>query len=211
MRKLIVGLSGASGVIYGLRLIDYLSTVGGCRVYTVVTKNAVRVAESECCSRDSFLSILRRRSEAVFMDDDIDAPLSSTSSIFDVDAMVVIPCSLKTLSSIANSYQDNLLVRAALNMLRLRKPLVLVVREAPLSSLDIRNMLKVSLAGGVIMPASPAFYSAPKSVKDLVDHVVGKVLDIIGIKNDLYVRWQGTQHSTQGRHLCAQFFGQECL
>lgn len=136
--------------------------------------------------------------------------LASTSSIHDFNSMVIIPCSLKTLALIANSIQSNLLTRTALNFLRLRKPLILVIRETPITTLDLLNMLKASIAGSVIFLASPAFYNDPKNVRDIVDYIVGKVLDLLNIKNDLYKRWDGAE-STRGRYLCAQFFGQECL
>lgn len=125
--------------------------------------------------------------------------------------MVIAPCSLKTLASIANSYQSDLLTRTASNFLRLRKPLVLLIRETPLSTIDIINMLKASVAGSIIVPAAPAFYTIPKDVKDFVDYVVGKVLDVVGIENNLYPRWSGDLRPTQGTRLCDQFFGQECL
>lgn len=118
---------------------------------------------------------------------------------------------MKTLASIANSYQNDLLSRTASNFLRLRKPLILVIRETPISTLDIVNMLKASLAGAVILPAAPAFYSNPKDLKDVVDYVVGKILDAVGIENKLYMRWGNTVAVTQERRLCVQFFGQECL
>ncbi|MEM0453589.1 MAG: UbiX family flavin prenyltransferase [Sulfolobales archaeon] len=211
MKKLVVGISGASGVIYGLRLIDYLSNLGGFELYTIVTRNAVKVAEHECCSSEAFFKIVKSRCRYVFDEEDLDSPLSSSSAIYDFNSMVVAPCSLKTLASIANSYQNDLLTRTASNFLRLRKPLVLVIRETPLSTIDIINMLKVSIAGSVVVPAIPAFYTDPKDVKDMVDYVVGKVLDVIGIENNLYRRWGRDSQTTQGRRLCGQFFGQECL
>ncbi len=194
-----------------MRLIDYLSSLGGFEVYTIITENAIRVAEHECCSSEAFLKIVRSRCKEVFMGGDLTSPLSSTSAIHDFTSMIIAPCSLKTLASIANSYQNDLLSRAASNFLRLRKPLVLVVRETPISTLDIVNMLKVSLAGAVILPASPAFYSNPKDLKDVVDYIVGKILDVVGIENKLYIRWGSTATLTQERRLCVQFFGQECL
>ncbi len=211
MLRLVVGISGASGIIYGLRLIDYLSSLEGFEVYVIISKNAVKVAEHECCSSKTFLDIVRSRCKEVFRWDDLNSFLSSTSAIHDFSSMVITPCSLKTLASIANSYQNDLLTRTALNFLRLRKPLVLVIRETPLSTLDIANMFKASSSGAVILPAAPAFYINPKDVRDLVDYVVGKILDVIGIKNDLYLRWGSNKRTTQERHLCVQFFGQECL
>ncbi len=207
--RVVVGISGASGVIYGLRLIDYLNHLNGSEVFAIVTKNALKVAEQECCSSEAFLNIIRSRCKEVFMDDELSSSLASTSALHNFNSMIIAPCSLKTLASIASSYQDNLLVRTAVNFLRLRKPLVLVIRETPISTLDIFNMLKASIAGATILPAAPAFYPGPENVKDLIEYVVGKALDVVGIENNLYTRWSGG--ATQGRRLCAQFFGQECL
>jgi len=208
--KLVVGISGASGVIYGLRLLDYLSKLGSYETYVILSKNAVKVADHECCSKESFIRIVRSRCRELYVSSDLSSPLSSTSFIYNFNSMIIIPCSLKTLAMIANSIQGNLLSRTALNFLRLRKPLLLVIRETPLSTIDIINMLKASLTGATILPASPAFYSNPKNLSDVVDYVVGKVLDVLGIENRLYRRW-GEDKVTQDRYLCVQFFDQECL
>lgn len=208
--KLVVGISGASGVIYGLRLLDYLSKLGSYETYVILSKNAVKVADHECCSKESFIRIVRSRCRELYVSSDLSSPLSSTSFIYNFNSMIIIPCSLKTLAMIANSIQGNLLSRTALNFLRLRKPLLLVIRETPLSTIDIINMLKASLTGATILPASPAFYSNPKNLSDVVDYVVGKVLDVLGIENKLYRRW-GEDKVTQDRYLCVQFFDQECL
>ncbi|MCS7108046.1 MAG: UbiX family flavin prenyltransferase [Sulfolobales archaeon] len=211
MKKLVVGITGASGVIYGLRLIDYLSKLKDFEIYAIITKNAINVAEHECCRSEAFLKIVRSRCSSVYREEELDSPLASSSAIYNFNSMVIAPCSLKTLASIANSYQSDLLTRTASNFLRLRKPLVLLIRETPLSTIDIINMLRASVAGSIIVPAAPAFYTIPKDVKDFVDYVVGKVLDVVGIENNLYPRWSGDLRPTQGMRLCDQFFGQECL
>jgi 4-hydroxy-3-polyprenylbenzoate decarboxylase len=208
--KLVVGISGASGIIYGLRLLDYLSKLKDYETYVILSKNAVKVAVHECCSKESLVKIIKSRCRELYVSNDLNSPLSSTSFIYNFDSMTIIPCSLKTLAMIANSIQGNLLSRAALNFLRLRKPLVLVIRETPISTIDIINMFKASLSGATILPASPAFYPNPKNLSDVVDYVVGKVLDVLGIENKLYRRW-GDGRTTQDKYLCVQFFGQECL
>ena len=111
------------------------------------------------------------------------------SGSFHTDGMVVIPCSMKTLGGIANGYSDNLLLRAADVTIKERRPLVLVVRESPLSLIHLENMVRVTRAGAVVLPAMPAFYHRPKTVDALVDQVVGKVLDILGIDHQLFRRW----------------------
>jgi 4-hydroxy-3-polyprenylbenzoate decarboxylase len=120
---------------------------------------------------------------------DMDAAVSSGS--FQTDGMVVVPCSMKTLAGIAHGYEENLLIRAALVTLKERRPLVLVPRETPVAIPHLKNMLLAAQAGAVILPAMPGFYHKPKTVDDLVNHVVGKILDVLGIKHELYKRWAG--------------------
>jgi 4-hydroxy-3-polyprenylbenzoate decarboxylase len=105
--------------------------------------------------------------------------------------MVVIPCSMKSLGGVASGYSDNLLLRAAAVTLKERRPLVLVVRETPLTLIDLENMVRIARAGAIVLPAMPAFHNRPKTVDDMVNHVVGKVLDVIGLEHDLAPRWDG--------------------
>lgn len=180
--KVVVGITGASGAIYGYRLLEELSKAG-CGVSIILSDMGKRILWSECRKNEGDLQALG----TLFSNDDLTAPIASGSQLF--DAMVISPCSMKTLASIANGITSNLLTRVADVALKERRRLILVTRETPLSMIHIRNMLKVTKAGAVVMPASPGFYHEPKSLGDLVDHVVGKVLDQLGIKNDLYKRW----------------------
>jgi 4-hydroxy-3-polyprenylbenzoate decarboxylase len=121
--------------------------------------------------------------------DDVSARLSSGS--FRTDGMVVIPCSMKTLSAIANGFEENLMIRAAMVTLKERRPLILVPRETPLALPHIRNLLSAAEAGAIMLPAMPSFYHRPKTVNEIVDHLVGKVLDTLGLEHDLFSRWDG--------------------
>ena len=182
--RVLVAVTGASGVVYGVRLVEVLLDLG-VRVDAVVTEAARRVSQLE-----EGYDVRERLAEMgvrVYGERDIDAPYASSSSA--PDAMVVAPCSTRTLAAIACGLADNLVTRAALAVLRLRRPLVLVVRETPLGVTELENMLRAARAGAVILPASPAFYHRPKTVKDMVDFVVGKVLDVLGIEHRLYRRW----------------------
>ncbi len=200
--RIVLALTGASGIIYGVRLAEHLSNAG-VELYSIVTDSALKVANSEYLSSDKLIGVLRKYSKAVYSENDFMSPLASSSFI--VDAVVVAPCSLKTLSDIANSRQDTLVSRVAGIALRTRKKLILLIRETPLSTIDIMNMLKASISGAVIMPASPAFYGHPESLVDLIDFICGKIMDLLGIENDIYVRWG--DKLTRGNSLCDQLFG----
>jgi len=182
--KIIVGVSGASGIVYGVRLAEELNALGH-EVHTIFTEAAKKTSAYEM--PDAFDRI-KRASNAVYGEEDIDAPPASGSAGF--EAMVIAPCSLRTLGSVANGIADNLLTRSALVQLKERRKLILLIREMPLSTIDIINMLKVSLAGGIVAPASPGFYHGPRSIDDMVNFVVGKVIDLLEIKHGLYRRWK---------------------
>ncbi|MGH7708443.1 MAG: UbiX family flavin prenyltransferase [Vulcanimicrobiaceae bacterium] len=184
MRKIVVGISGASGSIYGLAALRALRAIDDVEIHLVVTESAKRTIALEM-DRDA------REFEAfahvVYRDDDLAAAISSGS--FRTDGMVVIPCSIKSASAIAYSFNDNLLVRAADVALKERRRLVLVVRETPLHLGHLRTLTQLAELGAVILPPVPAMYARPQSVDEIVAHTVGKVLDLLGIENALFRRW----------------------
>ena len=185
--KGVLGITGASGIIYGVRLAEELNR-SGVEVHTIFTEAAKKTSEYEL--EDAYQRV-KKVSKKVYREEDIDEAPASGSSGFSF--MAIAPCSIRTLGSVANGIADNLLTRAAMVNLKERKKLLLVIRETPLSTIDIMNMLKVSIAGAIVMPASPGFYSKPKSVEDMVNFIVGKALDILEIKHNLYKRWKADE------------------
>jgi len=190
--KLIVGMSGASGAIYGIRLLEALR-VQGVETHLVISSGAQRTIELETSYRVAEVQSMASR---VYDHADIAAAISSGS--FLTDGMVVIPCAIKSLSGIAHSYDDNLLIRAADVCLKERRKLVLVVRETPLHVGHLRLMLAVAEMGGVILPPVPAFHYMPKTLDDVIDHTIGKVLDHWGLDTRLVRRWRGAEGDRQG-------------
>jgi len=186
--RIIVGISGATGVVYGVRMLKALRTCG-VETHLVVTQSAIKnlVIETEYTRTD-----LESLAHTVYDVEDIGAAIASGS--YQVDGMVVIPCSIKTLSAVANSFNYNLLVRAADVTLKERRRLVLVVRETPLHEGHLDLMAKVTRTGGIIMPPVPAFYHMPKTIDDIIDQTVGKVLDLFSIDAKIFKRW-GTKNN----------------
>lgn len=186
VRKLVIGISGASGPHYGVRLLEVLRERTEVETHLVLSKGAgATIAYELDRDPDEVLAL------ADVVHDERNLAASIASGTFVTDGMVVAPCSVKTLSGIANSFNDNLIVRAADVCLKERRPLVLVVRETPLHRGHLRLMDLVSEAGGVILPPVPGFYHRPQTIADLVDHTVTKVLDQFGIHLDLVRRWTG--------------------
>ena len=183
--RLVVGITGASGTVYGVRLLEVLRDLG-IETHLVMTEAARRVVGLETRYGVDEIEALATYS---WDNGEIDAPIASGS--FRTGGMVVAPCSMKSLSAIAHSYNDGLLVRAADVALKERRKLVLVVRETPLHLGHLRLMAEATEYGAVILPPMPAFYHHPKTIADLVDQTVGKVLDQFGVEHDLYQRWQG--------------------
>lgn len=185
-KRVIIGISGASGVIYGIKAVEYLSK-SKYEPHVIITRSAIKVAKKE--NEVDLVNEISKFSKYVYMEDEIDAPTSSSSFTVLTKGMIVIPCSINTLAHIAAGIANNLLTRTAINFLRTRRKLVLVLRETPLGSIELENALKISMAGGIIMPASPGFYTKPKTLEDMINFVVGKAFDLIGIRNNLYRRW----------------------
>jgi len=194
-----IAITGASGSKYGVRLLKYLLEKGH-KVYLTITKEGGLILKEEMGfdwqGREKEIEKkikrdlkLREASLYYFNEDNLSAPISSGSA--KVEAMVIIPCSMKTLSGVACGYANNLVGRAADVMIKEGRTLILVPRETPLNSIHLRNMLILSEMGVKIIPAMPAFYNSPKNINDLVDFMVGKVLDFLGIENNLFKRWKG--------------------
>ncbi|TDI43650.1 MAG: UbiX family flavin prenyltransferase [Acidobacteria bacterium] len=188
MKRLIIGISGASGVIYGVRMLEVLREVEGVETHLVMTPAAKKTIVLET---DLGVSEVEALADEVHGFGDIAASLSSGS--YKTTGMVVIPCAMKTLSGIAHSYSDNLLLRAADVALKDRRKLVLVVRETPLHLGHLRLMAEVTEMGAILMPPMPAFYHRPKTIDDLINQTVNRVLDVLDIEldKDLFARWEG--------------------
>ena len=184
--RLIIGMSGASGVIYGIRLLEVLSRVEQVETHLVLSNSAkLNIAiETDRNSKE-----VQDLADEVYSNKDIAARLASGS--FKTDGMIVAPCAVKTLSAIANSYADSLLVRAADVVLKERRRLVLVPRETPLHTGHCELLLKASQMGAILAPPMPAHYTNPQTVDDLVDHHVGRLLDLFNLDPGLVQRWQG--------------------
>jgi flavin prenyltransferase len=180
---IIVGISGATGVIYGVHVLKALA-LAGVETHLVITGSGVKNLLIET---DFTISDLQAMATHVYDVEDIGAAIASGS--FKVDGMIVAPCSIKTLSAIANSFNHNLLVRAADVNLKERRRVVLMVRETPFHEGHLELMTRVSRMGGVIMPPSPAFYHTPKTIDDIINQTVGKMLDFFSIDAGLFTRW----------------------
>ncbi len=178
--KIVIGISGASGAIYAKRLLDFLKTTPH-EVHLTASENALEIARGE-------IGIdYREYGYPFYATRDFTAPCASGSAKF--DQLVIIPCSMGMLGRIAHGYSDDLLARAADVFLKERRRVILVPRETPLSLIHIENMRLVTLAGAVVLPAIPSFYSKPKTIEEMVDTVISRVLDHMEIENDLRKRW----------------------
>lgn len=184
--RLVVGISGATGVIYGIRLLQVLSELKDIETHLIISESGELCIKYETDWKIKDVKALANFSYGI---NSIEASIGSGS--FKKDGMVVIPCSMKTLSALANSYDENLMIRCGDVTLKQRSTLVLVVRETPLHLGHLRNMTKAAEIGAVILPPIPAFYGKPKRIEDLIDHTVGRVLDMFKIDHNLYQEWQG--------------------
>ncbi|HKD24839.1 MAG TPA: UbiX family flavin prenyltransferase [Xanthobacteraceae bacterium] len=188
MKRIIVGISGATGAVYGIRLLEVLSAVDGVESHLVMSSAARRTLSLET---DYSVEQLESLADRVYKTSDIAAAISSGS--FRATGMIVAPCSMKTVSGIATSYSDNLLLRAADVTLKDRRPLVLLVRETPFHLGHLRLLVQVAEMGAIVMPPMPAFYHRPATLEDIVDQTVNRALDLLDIEldHDLFPRWQG--------------------
>ncbi len=184
-KRIIVGLSGASGAIYGIRTLDFLRGVADAETHLVLTAAARRTITEET---EWTVQEVEALADEVHDYRDIGASIASGS--FRTAGMLVAPCSIRSLSSIANSHSDTLLSRAADVCLKERRPLVLMVRETPLHLGHLELMVRASRYGACILPPVPAFYSKPQTIDDLVNHSVGKALDLLDIDHALMKRWK---------------------
>jgi 4-hydroxy-3-polyprenylbenzoate decarboxylase len=185
-KRLIVAMTGATGSIYGLRILEALRDGGGWETHLIVSDAGMLNAwqEYRLARKD-----IQKRADVVHNVRDVGASVASGSFI--TEGMVIAPCSMKTLSGVAHAFSDNLITRAADVVLKERRRLVLITREAPLNLAHLRNMVAVTEMGGVIFPPVPAFYSKAKTIDDIVNHTVGRVLDLFNVQHETINRWQG--------------------
>jgi len=182
--KVLLSIGGASGCIYGIRLIEELLK-SNVEVHLIVSDGAKKIIEHE--TNYTFNDL---KNKANFCYENSDMFAGPASGSFNLDALVVCPCSMKTLSAIANGYGDTLTSRAACCFLKEERKIILVIRETPLDLPDIKNLLSAKQAGATILPAIPGFYHKPNKIEDIVDFIVGKILDQLNIEHSLYMRWK---------------------
>ena len=181
--KLIVGITGSTGVIYGVRLLQALKEKK-VQTHLILTEWA-----KKCLAMETDFTSDEVKSLATTISDEVNMAASVSSGTHKVDGMIVIPCTMKTLSSIAVGYDETLIARAAGVTLKESRKLILVTRETPLTAINLENMLKLARLGVVILPPVPGFYTKPKTIDEIVDHTVGKCLDQFNIEHNLYKRW----------------------
>lgn len=187
MRRFVIGITGSTGCIYGVRLLERLRALPDTEVHLVISAPGKRTLVEET---DWTVQDVEALAHVVHDNKDIGASLASGA--FRTAGMAIAPCSMKTVSALANSYADTLIARAADVHLKEGRPLVAVVRETPLHAGHLRQMLALAEIGGVILPPMPAFYTRPKTVDDIVNHTVGRILDRLGLPQDLVPEWPGT-------------------
>jgi len=191
-RRIVVGITGATGAVYGVRLLARLHGVPGVETHLVVSDAASLTLHQE-------VGMQRREVEAlahvVHKNREIGASIASGS--FQTDGMVIAPCSMKTLAAVAHGLADNLVARAADVILKERRRLILMVRETPLNLAHLRNMTAVTEMGGIIFPPLPSFYHRPASIDEMVDHTLDRVLDLLGIENVAAPRWSGMRSTPE--------------
>ncbi len=186
MKRLIIGISGASGTIYGVRLLEVLKEIEGVETHLILSRGAKVAMSHETSIKSETVESL---ADHVHSPENLAASVSSGS--FLTEGMIVAPCSMKTLSMISLSINDNLLIRAADVTLKERRKLLLIPRETPLHLGHLRSMIQITEMGGIIMPPVPSFYHNPKTIDDIINQTVGKALDQFGIQHQLFDRWKG--------------------
>jgi len=188
-RRIVVAITGATGAVYGVRLLERLRAIPGVETHLVISDAASLTLHQE-------VGLQRRDVEAlahvVHKNREIGASIASGS--FQTDGMVIAPCSMKTLAAVAHGLSDNLIARAADVILKERRRLVLMVRETPFNLAHLRNMTAVTEMGGIVFPPLPSFYNNPASIAEMVDHTVARVIDLLGIENELAPRWAGMKN-----------------
>ncbi|WP_244815103.1 UbiX family flavin prenyltransferase [Caballeronia sp. Lep1P3] len=190
-RRLIVAITGATGAIYGVRLLETLRRMGGVETHLLVSSAGWLNIQHEL---DLDKAAVHALADVVHNVRDVGASIASGS--FATDGMVVAPCSMRTLASIAHGFSDNLVTRAADVVLKERRRLVLLVRETPFNLAHLRNMTAVTEMGGIIFPPLPAFYQKPATIDEMVDHTVARVIDLFGIAQPVATAWQGMRGET---------------
>ena len=185
-RRLVVAITGATGAVYGVRLLQQLGATPGIETHLIISDAANLTLHQE-------VGLQRREVEAlahvVHRNRDIGATIASGS--FQSDGMIIAPCSMKTLASVAHGLSDNLIARAADVVLKERRRLVMMVRETPFNLAHLRNMTQVTEMGAIVFPPLPSFYNKPASIEEMVDHTVGRVIDLFGVEHTLAPRWAG--------------------
>ena len=191
-RRLIVAITGATGAVYGVRLLEALRACAGWESHLVLSEAGVLNAWHELGMKRA---AIERLADVAYSPKDIGAAIASGS--FLTEGMIIAPCSMKTLAAVAHAHADDLVARAADVVLKERRRLVVLPRETPLNLAHLRNMVAVTEMGGIVFPPLPAFYARPKSIDQLVDHTVGRVLDLFGIRVAKLARWRGMREGVE--------------
>ena len=192
--RLIVGMSGASGVIYGIRMLEVLKTIAEVETHLIISNGAKLNISIET---NWSVKEVEALAEVVHNDHNLAASVSSGS--FKTDGMIVLPCSMKTLSGIVTSYADTLIVRAADVVLKEHRRLVIVPRETPLHAGHCKLLYEAAMNGAIIAPPMPAFYNDPETLDDIINHTTGRLMDLFGLNNDFVKRWKGANNAAKNR------------
>lgn len=182
--KIVVGITGASGVIYGIKLLEELKKKN-IETHLIISDIAEDIIEYET---NYLVKDVKKIADFNYNENDLNAIINSGS--FKFDATIIIPCSMKTLSAISNGYADNSITRVADVTLKERRTLIIVPRETPLRTVHLENMTNISREGGIILPAMPGFYHKPETIDDQINFILGKILDVLNINNNLFTKWK---------------------